>query len=89
MILLVSYDLKVPGRDYAKLFETLKSASGWWHYLESTWVLSTTDSVAAWTDRIRATMDENDLFIIIDITGKTRNGWLTKDAWEWLKNHDH
>jgi len=88
MILLVSYDLKVPGRDYAKLYETLKSAGGWWHYLESTWILSTTDSVVTWTDRIRTTMDENDIFIVVDITGRTSNGWLPKKAWEWLDEHN-
>ena len=88
MILLVSYDLKVPGRDYAKLYETLKAAPGWWHYLESTWLLSTTDSVTTWTERIRAVMDENDIFIIVDITGRTNNGWLPKKAWDWINEHN-
>jgi hypothetical protein len=88
MILLVSYDLKVPGRDYAKLYETLKSASAWWHYLESTWILSTNDNVGTWTDRIRATMDENDNFIVVDITDRTNNGWLPKKAWDWINERN-
>ena len=88
MILLVSYDLKVPGRDYSKLYETLKGAPGWWHYLESTWVLSTTDDVDSWCDRIRAAIDENDHFIVVDISKKERNGWLAKKEWEWLRQHD-
>ncbi len=88
MILLVSYDLKVPGRDYAKLYETLKGAPGWWHYLESTWLLSTTDGVTTWTEKIRAVMDENDIFLIVDITGRTNNGWLPKKAWDWINEHN-
>lgn len=84
MILLVSYDLKVPGKDYAKLYEVLKSASGWWHHLESTWILSTTESVDSWCEKIRAAIDENDSYIAVDITGKNRNGWLPKNAWQWL-----
>jgi hypothetical protein len=88
MILLVSYDLKVPGRDYTKLYETLKSASAWWHYLESTWLLSTTDNVVTWTDKIRAAMDENDIFLVVDITGKSNNGWLPKKAWEWINERN-
>ena len=84
MLLLVSYDLKIPGRDYNKLYETLKSASAWWHYLESTWILYTNESVAIWGDRIRATIDTNDNFIVVDITGKAPNGWLPQKAWEWI-----
>jgi len=88
MILLVSYDLKVPGRDYAKLYEALKSAPAWWHYLESTWILSTTDPVSTWQEKIRATMDENDNLFMVDITGKPYSGWLPTKAWEWIKQHN-
>ena len=88
MILLVSYDLKVPGRDYTKLYETLKTASGWWHHLESTWILSTSDSVQVWHSRIKRAMDPNDSFLIVDITKRERNGWLPQKAWDWLKNND-
>jgi hypothetical protein len=87
-LLLVSYDLKVPGKDYNKLYETLKTAPGWWHHLESTWILSTSDSVNTWADRIRATMDENDFFMVVDITNKPYNGWLPKKAWDWITQNN-
>jgi hypothetical protein len=87
MTLLVSYDLKIPGKDYEQLYSVLKSAPGWWHYLESTWILSTNESVQVWADRIRGAMDTNDNFIVVDITGRSRQGWLPKKAWEWLKNN--
>jgi hypothetical protein len=88
MILLVSYDLKVPGKDYKQLYEVLKTAPGWWHHLESTWILSTGDSISTWREKIRAAMDSNDSFIVVDITGRRRDGWLPKDAWDWLQKHD-
>jgi len=84
MIYLVNYDLKVPGRDYTKLYETLKATHGWWHYLESTWILHTTEPLVNVRQRIQAVLDTNDRFIIVDITGKARDGWLPKDAWEWI-----
>lgn len=87
MIYLVSYDLKVPGRDYAKLYEVLKSSTSWWHYLESTWLLYTEENMPVWSDRIRSTLDENDRFIILDVTGKSRNGWLPRKAWDWIREH--
>lgn len=84
---LVSYDLNTPGKDYEKLYNVLKSAEGWWHYLESTWILRTSQSLSSWSDKIMNTIDENDSFIIVDITKSDRNGWLDKKAWEWLKNN--
>jgi hypothetical protein len=87
-LLLVTYDLKVPGRNYEQLYDALKQASGWWHHLESTWVIQTSDTVQTWSDRLLRVIDNNDRLLIVDITGKTREGWLTEKAWEWLRNHD-
>ena len=87
MIYMVSYDLNTPGKDYSRLFEVLKSSEGWWHYLESTWILYTRKSVQSWTDKIRQAIDANDTFIIVDITGQEINGWLQKKAWEWIKTN--
>lgn len=88
MILLVTYDLNKPGKDYTSLYNVLKTAPGWWHYLESTWILSTTESPDAWSEKIRRVIDENDHFIVVDITRKSRQGWLPKDAWDWIRQHD-
>lgn len=88
MIYLVSYDLKTPGKDYQAVYEVLKGAPGWWHHLESTWVISTNESISTWTDRIRKIIDANDSFIIVEITGQPRSGWLLQKAWDWLKQHD-
>ncbi len=88
MILLVTYDLKKPGKDYTALYNLLKTAPSWWHYLESTWLVSTNDSANAWADRIRTVIDQNDRFLVVEITHQSRQGWLPTDAWEWIKNHE-
>lgn len=87
-LILVTYDLKVPGKDYKSLYEALKTASGWWHHLESTWILSTNDTVQEWTDRLTSLLDKNDRLLVVDITKQVRNGWLTSQAWDWLRTHD-
>jgi Fic family protein len=87
VIYLVSYNLKVPGRDYGKLYEVLKSADSWSHYLEATWMLYSSDALETWNKRIRSVLDQNDRFIIVDVTGKQRNGWLPAKAWDWIRNH--
>lgn len=88
MILMISYDLKAPGRNYEPLYEVLKTAPVWWHYLESTWILKTSEDVSVWTEKIRAVIDTNDNFIIINITNAPRNGWLPKKAWEWINQNE-
>lgn len=88
MILLVSYDLKKPDRDYNPLYSLLKTAPSWWHYLESTWIIRTNETVQAWADKIRTVVDPSDYVIIIDITNKPRQGWLPMEAWEWIKDQE-
>lgn len=88
MIYLISYDLKVPGRNYDSLYETIKSATRWWHYLESTWIIKTNDPINTWNDRLIKHLDNNDRLLIVDITNKSRNGWLTEKAWTWLREND-
>lgn len=87
-VYLISYDLNKPGQDYGPLYEELKKASAWWHYLDSTWLISSLEPIETWQQRIRAKIDANDSFIIFELTpGAGRQGWLPQKAWDWIKNH--
>jgi hypothetical protein len=90
MIFLITYDLKKPGRDYSSLYETIKSAKSWWHYLDSTWLIYSNETVTVneWSEKIRNVIDANDLFLIVDITNQPRQGWLKKQAWEWIREKE-
>lgn len=85
--LLITYDLNKPGQDYDGLFDEIKSFGTWWHYLDSTWIVDTSLSVSAAADRIRAKVDNSDHFLVLNITGDARQGWLPKDAWAWINEH--
>lgn len=89
MIYLITYDLKSPGKDYNALYDTIKSSTSWWHYLDSTWIIQTNQSIDYWSDKIRNVIDQNDLFIIINITKQPRQGWLKKEAWEWIREKEN
>lgn len=89
MIYLISYDLKAPNRNYDDLYAILKTAESWWHYLESTWLIYTSDGIEAWQMRIKSAIDNNDSFIIVDVTKEPRNGWLPKKAWEWIREYEN
>lgn len=83
--LLVTYDLKAPGRDYSSLHEAIKTAPGWWHYLESTWIVATNETPKEFSAKLKIKIDQNDRLLVVDITGDTVSGWLPQKAWDWLK----
>lgn len=91
MLILITYDLKQPDRDYASLYESIKTCGdSWWHYLDSVWLIhSDTLSASQCYDRIRDNIDDNDNLFVVEITGKNRQGWLPSKAWEWIKKHDN
>jgi hypothetical protein len=84
MVYVVSYDLRQPGRDYKSLFEELKRSPAWWHYLESTWLISTTENANQLYSRLARYLDPNDSILIIQ-AGTDRYGWLPEDAWKWIQ----
>ena len=86
-VLLITYDLNKPGQDYKSLFEAIKALGAWWHHLDSTWIVVSSKTPAqAWTS-LAPTLDQSDHCLIIDITGDTYNGWLPKQAWDWMRSN--
>ena len=88
MLILISYDLIQPSRNYQALYDAIKKAPAWCHAMESMWFVYTKESVNLWTKRLRQAIDENDSLFVVDITNKSRSGWLSKDFWKWLDQHD-
>ncbi len=89
MLILITYDLKKPGKDYSDLYKTIKSLGNWWHYLESTWLIDILSSdpnktVNDISSKIKTVMDSNDFLFVTDISNKARQGWLPKEAWDWI-----
>lgn len=88
MILLISFKLKSTTKDYTSLYAVLKSADSWSNYLGSTWIIRTDNPINTWLERLRQQMSPGDYMFIVDITKKERNGFLPKEAWEWLQKQD-
>lgn len=82
-MLLITYDLNEPGKEYDSLYEEIKTAGWWWHHLDSTWIIRTTNGPSYWYDRLSKHLDQNDNILIVEIT-KNYYGYLPKKAWEWL-----
>jgi hypothetical protein len=82
MILFVTYDLK-GGRDYNPFYEALKLQGPWWHYLASTWLISTGKTPQEVVNGIHLYMDPQDSLLVAEM-GTHYQGYLPKQAWDWI-----
>lgn len=82
-VLLVTYDLDQPGRNYAGLIAAIKKRT-WCHALDSVWFLDTDDSPGTVRDELSKELDTGDQLYVF----RLRKHWAAhkKDAsTEWLK----
>ena len=82
----INYDLSAPNRDYSGLYEAIKSYPGWWHYLESTWLVVSDNTPSQIWERLKPHVDDNDSLLIIEVRDNV-SGWLQKKAWEWIHSN--
>jgi hypothetical protein len=82
----INYDLKMPGRNYNPLYDEIKRSPQWWHFLESTWLIATDETINQVSYRLRHHIDKNDFLLIIEIRNN-KQGQLPKDAWDWINVH--
>lgn len=87
-MILVSYDLSKPGRDYPKLQEHLESYGDYAHLLGSVWLIKTNSSALQVCQAAMKYIDQNDKIFVTDITdssGAVGNN-LGDEVSEWLKS---
>ena len=83
---IVCYDLKEPTARYERLFTELKNSSRWSHYLTSTWIVFRNDALGELQAKLVPLIYTNDRLLIMPAKGPA-NGWLTKDAWDWINKY--
>lgn len=82
----INYDLKAPNRNYEPLYEEIKKSPRWWHFLESTWLIITEETAPEVWDRLAKKIDNNDFMLIIEVRDNVQ-GWLPKEAWDWIHSY--
>lgn len=80
----ISYDLRKQ-RNYEALFECIKAYGAWCHALESTWVISTSQSAAQVRDNLRLAMDGDDGLLVTRLSGEAAWYGLSETISTWLK----
>lgn len=88
MIVLATYDLKQPGRNYQPVYDYLKQFT-YCKGLESVWLLDTTTACTAIRDQLKARVDSNDVIFVVRITKDWASynygcaDWLNKPERSW------
>jgi len=83
-ILLITYGIDLTSRQSSEFYTILKSASAWWHYLPSAWLIQTTETPHDWFKKLAPIMNKSDRLLIVEIKNNYF-GWLPKEAWDWIE----
>ncbi len=86
MVILITYDLKQPGRDYSTLYEAIKSYGNWAHPVESVWLVDTIKTPAGIRDHLKKCIDTNDMLLVVQLNLNWASWGLSSSIIEWLKN---
>ena len=86
-ILIVTTDLKKPSAQYELLFEALKAQETWAHYLTATWLVATDKTASEVYWELKPHILAGDRILVAEM-GPSRQGWLPKKAWDWIKRHE-
>lgn len=86
---LIGYDLNKKGKNYDGLIEKIKElANGWWHHLDSTWLINSNLTCAQVRDALKPFLDSDDELLVLNISG---DAWATYGMGEsgnnWLRNN--
>lgn len=85
---LIGYDLDKPGQDYSNLFEAIKGiANGWWHHLDSTWLIRHVGPASFIRDTLRPHIDANDELLVVTLSGEWASSNLSEPANDWLRSY--
>lgn len=66
MVLLVTYDLHAPGRDYTPVHDYLKQFA-YCKHLESVWLIDTQQSAQTIRDALMRLIDTNDTLFVVQL----------------------
>lgn len=79
---IITYDLRVPGRNYNDLIDAIKHYAHWGHLTESSWAVVTNKTTVEIRDDLKRFLDANDRLIVVQ-SGRNA-AWfkcLASDSW--------
>ena len=84
-VLLITYDLNSPGKNYDDLIEAFK-VNPWARLSESCYAISTEKKPSQIYDELINHIDKNDNLFIMTLTNPYK-GWGSNEVHKWLNNY--
>jgi len=84
-VLLVTYDLNKPGKDYADLLKTIKSFP-WARLSESSYAIKTEQTPQQVFDKLKPYLGQNDNLYVINLK-RPYAGFGPQDVNDWLESN--
>lgn len=88
MVLMITYDLHNPGRDYEKIQEAIESAMSWAHPQGSVWLIDSGLSPSTWVEKLKEAGDSNDEYLVTKLAHQWASRNMDADVVAWLKSPD-
>lgn len=87
MLYLVTYQQR-PRRDPKDIDAVLRNGTVWWQYLDTTWLVVTSEAIDRLTNRLYAAITKDDYLLVVSLPANFQfDGWLPQEAWNWIKQH--
>jgi hypothetical protein len=87
-VIMIDYDLVIPGQKYDKIIGYIKGHNAWANPLKSTWLVKTSKSAAQVCDDLLAIIDANDKLLVTDVTGDPMAWYgLSDEVSDWITNN--
>jgi hypothetical protein len=87
-IYVVGYDLHPKaGEKYDDLINTIKNLGGWWHCLDSTWLVKSDLSATDVRDRLWKHMKADDQLLVVTYSRPSAWNGFSGDCQTWLSNN--
>lgn len=84
---MIGYDLITPGKDYKDLIDAIKTYTGWWHCLDSTWMIKSDSTATQIRDHLQKHVDKNDKLLVASMGGVGAWFGFDKECSDWLVNN--
>lgn len=73
--------------NYINALFAKKWISDWWHYTDSAYIVASSQTVQDLYNAAAPGMVGIKYVLITEINPKNQQGWLPKDAWNWMQKY--
>lgn len=86
---LVGYDLNREGSNYSATNKALinlikEEANGYWHHLDSSWIIVSEKTATQLRNKFKTVLDENDELLVIKVSAPAAWHGFKKTGSDWL-----